>query len=122
VKTLAEKVYDSTGNDGGPLTEVVFDLEWTPIEAFGGRQIEEHDREVLMFYFGCAYAIARLEDPLAAEEELISAAKAAAIEANRWVTTAGGREAARKHSAAVRDLSEKIGVDLDDRPKRGEES
>lgn len=110
--TLAEKVYESTGNEGGPLSEIVWNLNWMPLDAIGDGQLKEHDREQLMFYFGCAYAIGRLEEPFAAEDALIAAAKEAAVEANRWMTTIGGRKAAEAHSAAVRERLTEAGVGL----------
>ncbi len=93
--TLAVHIYEALSHDNAPWEDLCT-LAELPREAWGPSHDEEDrpDSGDLLswgFYYGAAYAAARIFNPLRGEDWWKAEARSAADKVSRWHATVGGR-------------------------------
>jgi hypothetical protein len=96
--TIAIKIWEAAVGDSSPFNLLRQPDDPYPAEAVsdnrGVRPLspgESTDWGMLYFYFGAAYVLARLENPLGEVEVWNDEAWEAAVKAARWSDSVGGR-------------------------------
>lgn len=91
--TLAVRIYEAACGEEAPWGDLV-GMDELPAEAISDKRGEPLDLYHLLswgFFYGAAYAVARMENPLGSEDTWKTQAREAASKVSRWHLTVGGR-------------------------------